>query len=345
MNPSLSESKKKALYGLITQRYDVHMSRFPYAKYPSEPLNEWRKQFADPQHVRPDMIRSALNWRCGFWQRSNAPFPQKKITITAIKSWPEFIEQKLTDHAAILSFWTDKFRDTAFGFDAAAFLLHLLHPSELELADTHRLAAMRDLLAEIGHELQSEASASDLVVLSLYTEFFRGLLPKMQSQHGEQSSVRLDRFLMAYGNREALAKLSEKFGPSVEPIVPYVDWNDLTSEHFLPGKILGRANADILFACLLLTLDHNPEKASILTVEGVVELLPLGSGGICNPGSYHYAMIAMFGGQKERDFFVFEDEALSKAFTEQANNSTRDMRFYRKHGHAKISINPKFTKD
>lgn len=344
MNLSLSESKKKALYGLITQRYDVHMSRFPYAKYPFEPLKEWRKQFAEAQHVRPDMLRSALNWRCGFWQRSNAPFPQKKIAISAIKSWPEFIEQKLTDHAAILSFWTEKFGDTALGFDAAAFLLHLLHPSDLELADTQRIAAMRDLLAESGYEVQPEASASDLAALSLYTEFFRSLLPKVQSQHGEQATVRLDRFLMAYGNREALTKLSEKFGPSVEPIVLYVDWDDLNSEHFLPSKILGRANADVLFACLLLALDHHPEKASELTVEDVVELLPLGSGGICNPGSYHYAMIAMFGVQKERDFFVFEDEALSKSFTEQANNSTRDMRFYRKHGHAKISINVKYTR-
>ncbi|KAA9005904.1 hypothetical protein F4V43_07485 [Paenibacillus spiritus] len=342
MNLSLSESKKKALYGLITQRYDVHMSRFPYAKYPSEPLKEWRKQFAEPQHVRPDMIRSALNWRCGFWQRSNAPFPQKKIAISAIKAWPEFIEQKLTDQAAILSFWMDKLGDTTFGFDAAAFLLHLLHPPDLELADTQRLTAMRDLLAEVGYEVQPEASAYNLVALSLYTEFFRSLLPKMQLQHGERATLRLDRFLMTYGNREALAKLSEKFGPSVEPIVSYLDWDDLNSEHFLPDKILGRANADILFACLLLALDHNPDKASVLTVEGVVELLPLGSGGICNPGSYHYAMIALFGGQKERDFFVFEDEALSKAFTEQANNSTRDMRFYRKHGHAKISINPKY---
>lgn len=344
MNLSLSESKKKALYGLIAQRYDLHMSRFPYAKYPSEPLSEWRKKFADAQHVRPDMIRSVLNWRCGFWQRSNAPFPQKKIAISAIKSWPEFIEQKLTDPAAILSFWTDKFGDTAFGFDAAAFLLHLLHPSGLELVDTQRLAAMRDLLTEVGYELQPEASASNLAALSIYTEFFRSLLPKMQSQHGEQSSIRLDRFLMAYGNREALTKLSEKFGPSVEPIISCVDWTNLTSEHFLPSAILGRSNADILFACLLLALELYPDKATELTVESVVNLLPLGSGGVCNSASYHYAMIAMFGGQKGRDFFVFEDEALSKSFTEQANNSTRDMRFYQKHGNAKITIHSKYVK-
>ncbi|MEK3900058.1 hypothetical protein [Paenibacillus sp. FSL R7-0179] len=344
MNLSLSESKKKALYGLITQRYDVHMSRFPYAKYPSEPLNEWRKQFADAPHVRPDMIRSALNWRCGFWQRSNAPFLQKKIAITAIKSWPEFTGQAITDHAEILAFWTDKFSNDTLGFDAAAFLLHLLYPTDLEMADRHRLSAMRDLLAEVGHEVPPEASASDLTSLTIYTEFFRSLLPKMQAQHGEQSAVKLDQFLMAYGNREALTKLSEKFGPSVEPIVSFVDWNDLTTERFLPSAILGRSNADILFACLLLALELYPEKATELKVESVVELLPLGSGGVCNPASYHYAMIAMFGGQKGRDFFVFEDEALSKSFTEQANHSTRDMRFYKKHGNAKITVHSKYVK-
>lgn len=53
-------------------------------------------------------------------------------------------------------------------------------------------------------------------------------------------------------------------------------------------------------------------------------------------------MIALFGEQKGRDFFIFEDVPLSTAFTEQANNSTRDMRFYRKYEEVKIKINPKY---
>ncbi|PLT48045.1 hypothetical protein B8V81_0177 [Paenibacillus pasadenensis] len=115
-------------------------------------------------------------------------------------------------------------------------------------------------------------------------------------------------------------------------------------KHFVPEQIAGRANADALFACLLLALDDQPEQRERLTVGQVAELVPLGSGGICNPGSYHYAMIALFGGQKGRDFFLFENAELQAAFTEQANQSSRDMRFYRKHADAAITISPKYVR-
>ncbi|WP_339279085.1 hypothetical protein NYE40_23845 [Paenibacillus sp. FSL W8-1187] len=72
---------------------------------------------------------------------------------------------------------------------------------------------------------------------------------------------------------------------------------------FALEQIADRSNADVLFACLLLALDDQPEHRERLTVGQVAEPVPLGSGGICNPGSYHYAMIALFGGQKGRDFF------------------------------------------
>lgn len=344
MTINLSESKKKALINFINQHFDQHMSRFPYAKYPAEPLDIWRKQFANPSSVRPDMLRSALSWQCGYWQRKDAPHVHKKIAIIAIKSWPEFIEQALTDPSEILGYWIDKFSSDTQGFDAASFLLHLLQPDVFELVDNHRLTAIRDLLKETGHDTTAQETTLVLSDLIHYTEFFRALLPKMQANHEDRAHVQLDRFLKAFGNRGVLAKVAGKTGPTIEPQVPYVEWEALTCKYFQPESIVARSNADILFACLLIALDNNPEQASTTTIAEVVKLLPLGSGGICNPGSYHYAMIAMFSGQKGRDFFVFKDEALSAAFTEQANNSTRDMRFYRKHEHAEISINPKYTR-
>ncbi|WP_339812797.1 hypothetical protein MKY63_10785 [Paenibacillus sp. FSL R7-0189] len=344
MTINLSENKKKALITFINQHFDEHMSRFPYAKYPAEPLDIWRKQFANPSSVRPDILRSALSWQCGYWQRKDAPHVYKKIAIIAIKAWPEFTDQALTDPSEIFGYWIDKFSSDTHGFDATSYLLHLLLPEIFELADHYRLAAMRDLLKETGHDTTAQETSPDLSDLMLYTEFFRALLPKMQTNHQDRARVQLDRFLKAYGNREVLAKVAGKTGPTIEPQVPYVDWEKLTCQHFQPESIVARSNADILFACLLIALDKTPEQASTLTIAEVVTLLPLGSGGICNPGSYHYAMIAMFGGQKGRDFFIFEEEALSTAFTEQANNSTRDMRFYHKHEHAKISINPRYTR-
>ncbi len=344
MTINLSENKKKSLITFINQHFDEHMSRFPFAKYPTEPLDGLRNQFANPGSIRHETLRSALSWQCGYWQRKDAPHVHKKIAIIAIKSWPEFIEQALTDPSEILGYWMDRFSSDTHGFDAASFLLHLLQPDVFELIDSHRLAAMRDLLKETGHDTATQDTSPTLSDLILYTEVFRAILPKMQASHSDRAHVLLDRFLKAYGNREVFAKVAGKTGPTIEPQIPYVHWDALTCQQFQPENIIARSNADILFACLLLTLDKNPEQVPTLTVAEAVNILPLGSGGICNPGSYHYAMIAMFGGQKGRDFFVFEDEVLSKAFTEQANNSTRDMRFYRKHEDAKIGINPKYVR-
>ncbi|MGW8958771.1 hypothetical protein [Paenibacillus sp. NPDC055715] len=81
MSLTISENKKKAIVTYINDHFDEHMSHFPYAKYPAEPLDWWREQFADPEAVSPETLRAALSWRGGFWQRSNATFPQKKIAI------------------------------------------------------------------------------------------------------------------------------------------------------------------------------------------------------------------------------------------------------------------------
>jgi hypothetical protein len=66
--------------------------------------------------------------------------------------------------------------------------------------------------------------------------------------------------------------------------------------------------------------------------------------GICNPASYNYAMVALFGSQKDRDYFQFENADLQGAFTEQANHSTRDMKFYAKHADEPVTINPKYRR-
>lgn len=171
------------------------------------------------------------------------------------------------------------------------------------------------------------------------------MLPKIQAKHGDGTQVQLDRFLKkAYGNRHALAKLAGKTPPTIEPVIRSLNWEAIDCKKYAPEGIEGRANADVLFACLLLALDRQPERKDKLTVGEVAELVPLGSGGVCNPGSYHYAMIALFGGQKGRDSFTFEVETLQAEFTAQANQSSRDMRFYRKHLDASITINPKYAR-
>ncbi|MEC0371129.1 hypothetical protein [Paenibacillus chibensis] len=344
MHLTISENKKKAVIAYINDHLDEHMTHFPYAKYPTEPLNQWREQFADPKAVDPKTIRAALSWRGGFWQRKDAPYAQRQTALSAIRLWPEFVREEAAEPAHVFDFWTSRLENDPLAFDTASFLAHLISPDALELADAQRLEAMRDLLKEVGHDGGEHNDDCSLDGLLRYTDFFRALLPRMQPKDANRARVQLDRFLKAYGNRHALAKLAGKTPATIEPAIRSLNWEAIDCKKYAPEQIEGRANADVLFACLLLALDGQPERKEKLTVGEVAELVPLGSGGVCNPGSYHYAMIALFGGQKGRDFFTFEDDTLQAEFTAQANQSSRDMRFYCKHADASISINPKYAR-
>jgi len=95
----------------------------------------------------------------------------------------------------------------------------------------------------------------------------------------------------------------------------------------------------------LLALEAENRSHENLTIGEVVGLLPLGTGGLCNPASFNYALVALFGGQKQRDYWVYEKPELRHAFTEQANKSTRNMRYYLSHASEKLSVNPKYVKE
>lgn len=344
MTLTISENKKKVIATYINDHFNEYMSHFPYAKYPVEPLEQWRITFTDPKTVRPEVLRAALSWRGGYWQRKDAPYSHRQAALCVAKSWPEFAREEAPDPARTFDFWMERLPSHLLAFETASFLAHLLHPDALEMADEHRFVAMQDLLKEALQKEGEQGVDSSLNGLVLYTDFFRALLPKIQAKHGEGARVQLDRFLKAYGNRHALAKLAGKIPPTIEPTIRSLDWEAIDCSHFAPERIEGRANADVLFACLLLALEEKPERKKKLTVGEVAELVPLGSGAICNPSSYHYAMIALFGGQKGRDFFSFDDEQLRAAFTDQANQSSRNMRFYREHSEAVITINPKYVR-
>jgi len=342
MTLTISENKKKAILNFISNHFNEHMSHFPYAKYPTEPLDRWREQFTALQAISPETIRAALSWRGGFWQRKDAPYIQRQTALIVVKSWAEFVEMNTPDPTHIFGFWTGRIGNSPLAFDNTAFITHLVRPDAIELADMQRLEAMQDLLKKVEHEEGERDVDCSLDGIVQYTDFFRALLSKLSAKYGVQARVKLDRFLKAYGNRPLLSKLAEKFPPTVEPMVRLLNWENIECKQFAPELIAGRANADVLFACLLLALDSQPEHKEKLTIREIVELIPLGSGDICNPGSYHYAMIALFGGQSGRDFFTFEDRELQTAFTKQANQSTRNMRFYLAHTDKTVSINPKY---
>ena len=337
---TLNEKEKRAISALIHERIDEHLSRFPYARYPVEPLEEWKRIFCDPKAVSADTLKQALSWHFGGWQRKDLALSHKKTIAAVLKAWSEFAEAVSIEPAQAFRFWEQKLTDWQHGFNATAFLLHLLRPDSFELADQHRLQAMTELLKEIDHQEIDRTLTRSLQDVERYTQFFRSILQKLP---GTDSRVRLDRFLKAYGNRHAYRNVKESYR-SKEPEIRQFSWSDCEAERFDLAKIKLRSNADVLFACLLLSLDKHPVQKGNLTIGQIIERIPLGTAGICNPASYNYAMIALFGGQKGRDYFLLENAALREAFTEQANRSTRDMKFYLRHATEPISVNPKYIK-
>lgn len=131
---------------------------------------------------------------------------------------------------------------------------------------------------------------------------------------------------------------------NTEPEIRDFDWSTLSSSLFDVGKIVHRANADVLFACLLQFLEKDiPEKVrQPMTIKEISERIPLGTGGISIYASYQYAMIALFGDQKGRDYFQLNNPYLKKAFTKEANNSTRNINFWKQYLDELVAINPKY---
>ena len=123
-------------------------------------------------------------------------------------------------------------------------------------------------------------------------------------------------------------------------------WNSQKSDVFDLDKIHLRANADALFVCLLLSLekDYGKDIPKMMTIEDISEKIPQRKVGISKPSSYDYAMIALFGGQKGRDYFLFENPKMRRdLFTEQANSTLRNNNFWKRHRNEKVTINPKYV--
>ena len=341
MSPQLTDAKKKSLAVLVKTHHEQHLSRFPFAKYPVEPLEVWRQQFTDPATIEADTLRAALSWSCGKWQQS-IPSPYKKLHLMVISHWRNFVEQYKPEFPFVISYWTGLLGKGEYAFNTVAFLTHLLCSEQIEITDSRSVKGMNDLLTEA--ELPDECVEFEDVATSVehYTDFYRQLLPKTQSILGDQASLKLGRFLFAYGYRDVLSKVAESSPNQPEPTITVLDWETASSQRFNLNLITERANADRLFACLLLALDSQPETSEQLTIQDIMSLIPLGSGGICNPGSYNYAFIAMLGNQKGRDYFLFDDPDMVEEFTQQANQSTRDMNFHKHHANLTVKVNPKF---
>ena len=148
---TLSEKEKKALVSIINERLDEHLSRYPYFRYPTEPLEDWRRVFCEPKAVLAETLKLALGWHFGGWQRKDLSLIHRKTIAEAVTAWAEFAKSDAHQPQQALAFWQSKLTDWQHGFGAAAFLLHLQQPDTFEIVDRHRLDAMFELLKTIGH--------------------------------------------------------------------------------------------------------------------------------------------------------------------------------------------------
>lgn len=122
-------------------------------------------------------------------------------------------------------------------------------------------------------------------------------------------------------------------------------WNSQKSDVFDLDKIHFRVNVDVLFVCLLKSLekDNGKDIHKTMTIKEISERIPKGTEGISNHSSYGYAMIALFGGQKGRDYFLFVDRKITRdLFTKEANNHSRNNNFWKRYINERVTINPKY---
>ena len=103
-------------------------------------------------------------------------------------------------------------------------------------------------------------------------------------------------------------------------------------------------NADKLFRQLLTSLEqqYGSNIPEWLTVREVSKKIPIGTANIDKNSSYNYAMIALFGGQKGRDFFNFQKAGIREEFTAQANDPLRNNLFWTRFMDENVQINPKY---
>ncbi|MFC3788405.1 hypothetical protein ACFOQM_06325 [Paenibacillus sp. GCM10012307] len=336
----MSEKEKRSIAAAVQEKLEAHLNHFPFARYPMEPLNEWQRIFCDPKTVPSDTLKKALSWHFGSWQRKDIALSHRKIIAAILKAWPEYIDHPSHNAEQAFVFWEQKLSDWHHGFGAVAFLLHLQRPDQYEFADRHRIDAMFELLKTIEHAEKERITTLSYLDIQDYTSFFRSIFPKLP--HGNESRVKLDRFLKSYGNRHAYKLLPADY-KSKEATIRSFSWETITSKRFHLDLIPHRSNADILFACFLLSQETSDQGQTDFTIGDVIEQLPLGTAGICNPASFNYALVSLFGGQKQRDYWLFQNQEVRRAFTEQANKSTRDMRFYLRYADEPVSINPKYV--
>jgi hypothetical protein len=338
---NLNDKEKQEIVKIIKDNFNEYYQKYQSSKYPEEPYIEWKMIFPTPNRVKPENIKQALEWKFGHWKKNNYVGAHKIIIAKVQENFNEFIELNNFEVESIFSFWRNKLKGHQ-NFITIAFLTHLIHNSTVEIIDQHDFRAMNYLISTVRPSWIWKKNPSDIDDLINYSEFFKRLIPLLDL-NGD-SKRKLDKFFMMFGKYKVreidLSRINKiKKGNGVE-----YDWSLLRSSIFDLDKIHHRAHADVLFVNLLVSLekDYEEDIPETITIKEISNRIPRGTAGIFNPSSYNYAMISLFSGQKQRDYFLFENVEIRNQFTEQANNPLRNNNFWKKYIDELVKINPKY---
>lgn len=124
-------------------------------------------------------------------------------------------------------------------------------------------------------------------------------------------------------------------------------WEKVQSKKFNLTSIENKVNADKLFASFLIAVEENDiDENKQFSIKEITDLIPKGTAGIDNNATYGFSIMSMFSGQKDRDYFIFNNPKVKEDFSIICNNNfNRDNYIWRKAYINEICmINPKYIK-
>ena len=339
--PQLTKKEIETIAKTISEHFVEYTSKYEVLKYPEEPYLKWKESFSDPKNVGPDEISRAFEWKYGHWGKPNYVPAHKVIIAKLQKYWSEFAEAGKLELDDIFAFWEEKLAGHQ-SFITIAFLSNLICSKKVEIIDQHNFRAMNYLMSTVRPDWVWKRVPVSQEDITDFSAFVRSVLPAVKEAKGEKRE--LDKFLMMYGKHKVkgIPVSRSKVAPAISK---KHDWNSFSSETFDISKITLRSNADLLFVLLLQYLDADGTGDGVTyTIEEIQKRIPMQKTGITVSSSYNYAMVALFGNQRGRDYFQFDNANLGVYFTEQANDPSRDNTCWKKYLDEKVSINPKYVK-
>jgi hypothetical protein len=175
----------------IAPSFPAVVNRFDGSKYPDDVYQRLLEEFAPESLATPRRsIPDALCWKYGYWRKVNFPLRQKLMMQRVASKWPRHSRLITPEETFVRLNSQLKIR-----YISAAFLTHLLYPTQIPIIDQHNFRAMNGLMRrKAGRE---PTRYEHLVELK---QFIREVLEAWPKGSTERPGEReLDKYLMVYG--------------------------------------------------------------------------------------------------------------------------------------------------